>query len=224
MGSHWSHRFGCTLPAGLRVFSAGPSVPPQKRHCGRGRGAGGGGGCCRRISQTATKCLFFHFFFSRNSSYSSLLLHTRAWPLTQPNSPIRPETVQVRACHRPTFPSQCPQSQWVHTTPVCLPLCPDSPLRLHATRTLLVLLKACLAGEGAIDLAFSQKSCGRHSRQVPGLGLQLPWFPCWSQGPYCLEALSLLSDFFNVLYNFWSLIFIYAGILLTVHSVPQKLG
>ena len=28
-----------------------------------------------------------------------------------------------------------------------------------------------------------------------GLGLQLPWSPCWSQGPFCLEAISLPSVF-----------------------------
>ena len=34
-------------------------------------------------------------------------------------------------------------------------------LRLQASRSLLALLKPCLAGEGAIDLTLFQESCGR---------------------------------------------------------------
>ena len=56
---------------------------------GGGRNTGGRGGCCGRIPQTATECLFFLFFFLKNSSYSSLplqqapgLLHS---PTLQPD-------------------------------------------------------------------------------------------------------------------------------------------
>ena len=42
-------------------------------------------------------------------------------------------------------------------------------LQPQATSSLLVLLKPCLAGEGAINSALSQDSCGRPSRRlVPG--------------------------------------------------------
>ena len=41
-------------------------------------------------------------------------------------------------------------------------------LRLQATRSLTVLLKPCLAGEGAISSALSQESCSRTSRYGPG--------------------------------------------------------
>ena len=54
-----------------------------------------------------------------------------------------------------------------------------------------------------------------------GLGMQLPWSPRWSQGPFCPEAILLPSVFFSVLYTFWSPIFINAGVLLAVHFVPQ---
>ena len=99
----------------------------MSRSPGRGRGAGGGSGCYRRILQTAAECLFFLFFFLKNSSYSSLPLQTSAWPLTHPNSPIRPGTDWVRVCHCPTLPRCCPQSQWGNISPVCFPLRPYSP-------------------------------------------------------------------------------------------------
>ena len=76
-----------------------------------GRGTGGGGACCGRIPQTAAECLFFSFFFLKNSSYSSLPLQTSAWPLTQLNSPTRLGTDWVRVRQGPTLPSRCPQSQ-----------------------------------------------------------------------------------------------------------------
>ena len=107
------------------------------------------------------ECLFYFFFFLKNSSYSSLPLQTSAWPLTKPHSLTRLGTMWFRVPHGPALPSQCPQSQRVNTTPVYLPLNHFSPQRLQASRSLLVLLKPCLAGEGAIDLVLSQESCGR---------------------------------------------------------------
>ena len=46
----------------------------------------------------------FFFFFLKNSPCSSLPLHTRAWPLTQPNSPTRPGAVLVRPIMAQLFP------------------------------------------------------------------------------------------------------------------------
>ena len=63
-----------------------------------------------------------------------------------------------------------------------------SPLCPKASRFLLVLLKPCLAGKGAVDLAFSQEPCSRP-------GGCWAWSPRWTQRPYCPEALSLSSDF-----------------------------
>ena len=85
--------------------------------------------------------------------------------------------------------------------PVCLPLHLYSPQQLQASGSILVPLSPhCLSGEGAVDLALIQGSCGRH-QQMPGQGLQQPWSPHWSQGPYHPKATPLPS-FFNVLYNF----------------------
>ena len=46
-------------------------------------------------------------------------------------------------------------------------------LRLQATRSLSVLLKPCLAGEGAVNPALSQESCGRPSGCGPGATVAL---------------------------------------------------
>ena len=111
----------------------------------------------------------------------------------------------------------------MNTTPVSLLLCLYSSQRFQASRSILVpLCSPCLAGEGAVDLTRIQGSCGR-CQQAPGLGLQQPWSLCWSQGPYCPKAISLLSVFHCPL-QFWPPTFIYAEIALAVHSVPQQIS
>ena len=70
-----------------------------------------------------------------------------------------------------TLPSRSPQS------PSLFP-----SLRLQATRSFLVLLKPCLAREGAIDLALSQESCGRPGSAGPGAAATL--VPTLVLGPY----------------------------------------
>ena len=66
-------------------------------------------------------------------------------------------------------------------------------LRLQATRSLRVLLRHCLAGREP----FTQLSPRSPTAGLAGvsLGLQLPWSPCWSQGPFCPEAIPLPSVF-----------------------------
>ena len=66
-------------------------------------------------------------------------------------------------------------------------------LRLQATRSLTVLLRPCLAGEGAINW-LSPRSPVAGPAQA-SLGLQRPWSSRWSQGPFCLEAIPLPSVF-----------------------------
>ena len=163
----------------------------------------------------------FREFFLKNSSYSSLPLQTSAWPLTQPNSPTRPGTLWVRVHHSPTPPSQCPQSQWVHKTPVCWPLRPYSAQQRQASRSILVLLKPpYLAWEGATDLALSQESCGRPGGQRswgcshPGSGTGPRDLIVPKHSPYHL--------IFQYPLQFWPPTIIYAGIPMAVHSVPQK--
>ena len=86
-----------------------------------------------------------------------------------------------------TLPSQHPWSPCVYHT---LSLFPS--LRLQATRSLSVLLKPCLAGEGAVNSALPGVLW--QAWLALGLGLQSPCSPSWSQGPYCLEAIPLPSD------------------------------
>ena len=48
------------------------------------------------LNKTATECLYFLFLFSRNSSYSSPLVQTSTWSLTQPSLALSQES-----CSRP---------------------------------------------------------------------------------------------------------------------------
>ena len=83
----------------------------------------------------------------------------------------------------------------------------------------MVLLKPCLAGEGAVNPALSQKSCGRPGRRRPGDAVTL--VPALVPGTFLSRSNPLTVCFFSVLYTFWSPIFINAGVLLAVHFVPQ---
>ena len=74
----------------------------------------------------------------------------RACPLAQPTSPARPGTVCIRAQHGPTLNSSASTHGLRGFTTLSL----FSSLRPQATRSLLVLLKPCLAGEGAVNLAL----------------------------------------------------------------------
>ena len=108
-------------------------------------------GCCRRILQNSPQCLFFHFFFLRNSSCSSCCsIQGGTCPLTQPTSPTTPGSVRVRARQGPVLNSPPPShivSVGAHRPCVFATLSLFPSLRLKATRSLLVLLKPCLAGE-----------------------------------------------------------------------------
>ena len=53
-----------------------------------------------RVLLLAAECLYFLFFFSRNSSYSSPLVQTSTWPLTHPSLAL-PKILQ-----QTLFPSQ----------------------------------------------------------------------------------------------------------------------
>ena len=85
---------------GPRTLGVGACGSPLLIQCALSRGCGGGGAgglqLLWRILQTATECLFFLFFFWRNSSYSSPLVQTSTWPLTQPSLALSQES-----CSRP---------------------------------------------------------------------------------------------------------------------------
>ena len=66
-------------------------------------------------------------------------------------------------------------------------------LRLQATRSLTVLLRPCLAGEGAVNPALSQESCSRHDRA--GSGAVATLVPGLVPGLFCPEAIPLPSVF-----------------------------
>ena len=76
-----------------------------------------------------------------------------------------------------------------------------------------------LSGEGAGDLTLLPISCGRcQAWGLSSLGLSADPrdLTVPGQSPYCL--------FFNVFCNVWLPNFIYGGIPLAVHSVPQKIS
>ena len=83
-------------------------------------------------------------------------------------------------------------------------------LRLQATRSLPVLLKPCLAGEGAIDLALSQESCSRPgghevwgcSRSGPSIGPRD--LIVLKHSPYCLIFQCPLQFLVSYLHKCWS--------------------
>ena len=81
--------------------------------------AGGGWSCCRIIPQTP-ECLFFSplFLFEKIFLLNPVpSIQGRACPLTQPTSPARPGTVQVRVPHSPTVNSPqlpTPRPPWVY--------------------------------------------------------------------------------------------------------------
>ena len=165
-----------------------------------------------------------------------------------PNKHLASHTAQLSnqtrdyQCQGPSRPNSSPFSRvtWlpdfsgkdpvgVHSLGGCTPpLCFChfvfiSPQRLQASMLILKLLKpTCLAEEGAIDLAVFQESCqwpGRHrawscSHPGPCTGPRDLMVP--KQSPYCL--------IFQCPVQFWPTTFIYAGIPLAAHSVPQKIG
>ena len=66
-----------------------------------------------------------------------------------------------------TLPGWCPWCLWVYHTLSLFPYCDVKQLGL------LVLLKCCLAGEGALSSALSQESCCRPGRHGPGAAAAL---------------------------------------------------
>ena len=88
-----------------------------------------GWGCKRtqllwRILSTATEFLYFLFFFLRNSSYSSPLVQTSTWPLTQPSLSLSQESCSPRdlivlkhSSYRLIF--QCPLQSLVSDLHIC---------------------------------------------------------------------------------------------------------
>ena len=135
---------------------------------GQPGGEGDWSSCCRRIPQSAPEGLFL---------LEKFLLLNPAAPYKEghvlsPSPPLwldrglsgsGPHMAQLS-----TLPSWHPQSPCVYHTSSFFP-----SLRLQATRSLSVLLKPCLAGEGTISLALSQESCDRPGGCGPGAAVAL---------------------------------------------------
>ena len=132
------------------------------------------------------------FFFLGKSSCSILLLPPyKEGPVLSHSPPLQlDQGLSGSVSHRPNSQLSPASAHSLHgfTTSSLFP-----SLRLQAIRSLWVLLKPCLAGEGAINLALSQESCGRSSRCGPGAAVAL--FPVLVPGTFCLEAIPLLSVF-----------------------------
>ena len=84
--------------------------------------------------------------------------------------------------------SWCPQSPWVyHFVLIPLPATSSNQVSSSAAQTLF--------GRGGSHWPGSLPGVLQQTWRAWGLGLQPPWSPHWSQGPYCPEAISLSSKF-----------------------------
>ena len=117
-------------------------------------------------------------------------MHGRACVPTQPTSPARPGTVWVRALHSPTLNSP----QLIHTVSVGLPVCPYSP-PCDFKQPGLSQCCSSLVWQGRELLTWLSPRSPAAGLAGLGLGLQLPCSTCWSQGPFCPEAIPLPSVF-----------------------------
>ena len=144
------------------------------------------------LQENSPKCPRGTFSFWENPpSQSCSSLRTRkGLSSCTAHSPARPELVGSGP-HMAQFsalPARLPQSPWVYHTSSLFP-----SVTPQATRSLLVLLNPCLAGEGASNWLSSRSPAT--GPLGAGLGLQSPWSLHWSQGPFYLEAVPVPSVF-----------------------------
>ena len=123
--------------------------------------------CCRGIPQSAPNGLFL---------FEKILLLNPAAPYKEgPVLSLSPPLLLDGDClHQgPTGPNSQLSPASTHSLHVFTILSLFPSLQLQATRSLSVLLKPCLAGEGAISTAVSQESCGRPGGRWPGAAVAL---------------------------------------------------
>ena len=106
------------------------------------------------------------------------------------SSPATLGTLQVRAPLGPTLNSP----QLVHMVSVGLPLRPYSP-PCDFKQPCLSRCCSSLAWQGREPLTWLSPRSPAAGPAGAGLGLQSPWSPRWSQGPFCPEAIPLPSVF-----------------------------
>ena len=155
--------------------------------------------CCRGIPQSALEGLFlFGKILLLNPMTPSV--QGRACPLTQPTSPARLGTAQVRVTHIPTFNSPRP----VPTVSLGLPLRPYSP-PFDFKQPVLSQCFLGLVWQGRWPVTRLSPRNPVAGPAGADLGLKPPWSLRWSHGPFCPEAIRLPS-FFSVSSIFFGLL------------------
>ena len=156
--------------------------------------------CCRGIPESAPEGLFL---FGKNppAQSSAPSVQGRACPLTQPASPARPGSVQVRIPHSPTFNSPQP-------APVVSQGFPFHPYSPPCDFKQPGLSQCCsgLVWQGRGPLTLLSPRSPAAGPAGASLGLQPPWSPSWSQGPFCPEAIPLpsVTSVYSVLFGLLS--------------------
>ena len=148
-----------------------PSTPPWEHRTGRV------GGLVERRPElfpqgNSRKCSPRVFFFFGKSSCLVLQL-----PLYKegPVLSLSPPLLLDQDCpdHGLTWPNSQLSPAGAHSLNGFATSSLFPSLQLQATRSLTVLLKPCLAGEGAVNPALYQESCGRPGRCGPGVAVTL---------------------------------------------------
>ena len=139
MGAYTGSSVVHTLP-GASDLGSMPSTPPQEHQAAGWRG--GWRCCCKRIPQTAPKCLFFFSFFlfekfillNPAAPYKEgpVLSHSPPLQLDLGLSESGPDMAQLS-----TLLSPCPQSPWVyHFVLIPLPVTSSNQVSLGAAQTM----------------------------------------------------------------------------------------
>ena len=148
----------------------------------------------------------------------------RACPLIQPTSPARLGTIRVRAHHSPALNSPPANAHSLRgcSPPLCVCYFTLIPLPVASSNQCLSRWCSNLVWQGREPLTwFSPKS---PAADLGGTGPGAAATLVSALVPVTLLSCSTLLTtwFFNDLYNVWSPIFIYPGVLLAACSVPSR--
>ena len=151
----------------------------------------------------------FSLSLLKNSSYSSLLLQTTTWPLTQPISPTRLGTIQFRVPHGPSLLSWRPVSVGAHrpcvfaTSSLFFPCDFKNPDSTWCCSNLVwhgrELLTWLSPKKPAVDLA----GAGPGDRSHPGPHAGPRDLIVLKHSPYCLVFQCPLQFLFSSLHICW---------------------
>ena len=166
MGSHPSRRFRCTLSPRLWAWAQGLwHHSGSASQLGRVRGAETRVAAAGEFPKQLLSASFFSFPFWKIPPAQACC--SIQGPGLSPSPILQPDWGQSGSGSiMAQFFPDCVQSLSGCTQPLCVyHFILIVPLQLQATRSLQVLLKPCLAGEGAVNPALSQEPCGRPSRR-----------------------------------------------------------